>query len=477
MGKFVGFFKCAAIMSAGVSVAAVAVSLGGGTAHAAEAKSAHAGRMHLPPPTSAGSGADQFAEAAVTYTPTNWPYVPPILGDGSDERGGKPAVRPLPIIKSNFDTARWMVSPYYPHPTFGGEAKFRTHCNFSHVANDDPIVAPGRPGASHAHMFFGNTLTNADSTYESLRTVGGSTCGGGPLNRSAYWFPAVHKDGQGQDGQPAIIKMDWATIYYFTREDRRKRLTKLYRGFNFVFGFNPGDPEDLRQKNEIAAANRIGTYGSYRYGGNGFVGWKCETSNGLNENSPVSLSANQPYLRNADGSATLTCPTTEAIVATISSPTCWDGKNLSSPDGRSHVRYAIRENNSGLGGICPQGWHEIPQLIVSVSFSHQGPDDYKEWYLASDRMNPEKPFLNGQSFHMDWFGAWDNYTMNRWMINCLGIKVGPYEGNPHSCIDTQFGDNTAGIVQSPAPDGTRAPQIDLKTKWATMGADRYIPVP
>ena len=271
--------------------------------------------------------------------------------------------------------------------------------------------------------------------------------------------------------------MDYATVYYVTTEDRRKRLIKLYRGLNFVFGFNPGDPEDLRQKNEIAAANRIGTYGSYRYAGNGFGGWKCENSNGANEHSPVPLSPLQPYLRNADGTVTLTCPATEAISATVASPSCWDGKNLSSPDGRSHVRQSIRENNSGLGGICPQGWYEIPRVFISVSFSHQGPEDYKEWYLSSDRMNPEKPFLNGQSFHMDWFGAWDNYTMNRWMINCLGIKVGPYEGNPHSCIDTQFGDNTAGIVQSPAPDGTRAPQIDLKTRWVDMGLDRYVPVP
>ncbi len=477
MGTFSKILKCAAATSVSVPAGVMALALGGTEAHAAEVKNAQGGHMHVSPAAGNETGTDQFVPAAVTYTPTNWPYVPPTLGDGSDERGGRPVARPLPIILSNFDTARWKVSPYYPHPTLGGEAKFRTHCNYSHVSNDDPIVAPGRPGASHTHMYFGNTLTSANSTYESLRTTGGSTCGGGPLNRSAYWFPAVLKDGQVPGGQPGVIKMDYATVYYVTTEDRRKRLIKLYRGLNFVFGFNPGDPEDLRQKNEIAAANRVGTYGSYRYAGNGFGGWKCENSNGANEHSPVPLSPLQPYLRNADGTVTLTCPATEAISATVASPSCWDGKNLSSPDGRSHVRQSIRENNSGLGGICPQGWYEIPRVFISVSFSHQGPEDYKEWYLSSDRMNPEKPFLNGQSFHMDWFGAWDNYTMNRWMINCLGIKVGPYEGNPHSCIDTQFGDNTAGIVQSPAPDGTRAPQIDLKTRWVDMGLDRYVPVP
>ncbi len=476
MGMFVRQFKCAAIMSVSLSAAAIVLPLNNIQALAAEVKSTHAGHMHMPAAPDAGSGTDGFIAAPVTYTPTIWPYVPPTLGDGSDERGGKPLVRPLPIIESNFYTTPWKVMPYFPHPALG-EAKFRTHCNFSHVANDDPIVAPGRPGASHTHMFFGNTMTDANSTYESLRTTGGSTCGGGKLNRSAYWFPAVLKDGTGQDGKPGIIKMDVATVYYSTPEVRRKRLTRLYRGLNFVFGFNPGDPDDLRQKNEIAEANRIGNYGSYRYGGTGFGGWKCEIANGANEHSPVPSSPFQPYLRNADGTATLTCPATESIVVSVTSPACWDGRNLSSPDGRSHVRQAIRESNSGLGGICPQGWYEIPQLFVSVYFSHMGPEDYKEWYLASDRMDPDKPFLNGQSFHMDWFGAWDNYIMNRWMINCIGIKVGPYEGNPHSCIDTQFGDGTAGIVQNAAPDRSRTPQIDLKTKWVNMGTSRYVQVP
>jgi Domain of unknown function (DUF1996) len=53
---------------------------------------------------------------------------------------------------------------------------FRTVCDYSHMAFDDPIVKPGQPGAAHLHTFFGNTQTDAFSTYESLLAKGKATC-------------------------------------------------------------------------------------------------------------------------------------------------------------------------------------------------------------------------------------------------------------------------------------------------------------
>ena len=49
---------------------------------------------------------------------------------------------------------------------------FTTDCFPSHRAPDDPIVFPGQPGASHSHDFFGNTTTDASSTYASMRSLG-----------------------------------------------------------------------------------------------------------------------------------------------------------------------------------------------------------------------------------------------------------------------------------------------------------------
>lgn len=62
-----------------------------------------------------------------------------------------------------------------------------TTCGFSHTNNDDPIVFPGQPGASHNHTFVGARTTNAFSTFTSLSS-GATTCvmqG----DRSGYWQP------------------------------------------------------------------------------------------------------------------------------------------------------------------------------------------------------------------------------------------------------------------------------------------------
>src|SRR6266498_3077280 len=69
------------------------------------------------------------------------------------------------------------------------------HCQRSHELNDDPIVFPGQPGASHLHVFAGNRTTNAFSTPQSLAANSATTCGDQPLDASGYWVPAVYIDG------------------------------------------------------------------------------------------------------------------------------------------------------------------------------------------------------------------------------------------------------------------------------------------
>jgi hypothetical protein len=89
---------------------------------------------------------------------------------------------------------------------------FRFMCKPSHISKDDPVVYPGQPGASHLHTFWGNTGTNANSNYQSLRTTGQSTCdnrgANTPLNRSAYWMPAM------LDGAGDVVLPDMINTYY-----------------------------------------------------------------------------------------------------------------------------------------------------------------------------------------------------------------------------------------------------------------------
>jgi uncharacterized protein DUF1996 len=69
------------------------------------------------------------------------------------------------------------------------------HCAESHRNNDDPIVFPGQPGASHRHVFFGNRTTNAFTTYGSLIASPATTCSDAVADASAYWVPEVYVNG------------------------------------------------------------------------------------------------------------------------------------------------------------------------------------------------------------------------------------------------------------------------------------------
>ena len=86
----------------------------------------------------------------------------------------------------------------FPVPAGG---QFRVACEFSHFSYDDPLIYPGKPGAAHLHMYFGNTHVNAFSTYDSLINSGSSTCNGQELNRTGYWG-AGHVRRSGQRAHP-----------------------------------------------------------------------------------------------------------------------------------------------------------------------------------------------------------------------------------------------------------------------------------
>lgn len=405
-------------------------------------------------------------------------------GDHSNSYGGTAPgyLKQAPVIPTPEPVSPWLRSG--SAPSFDNlEAKFRTHCNYSHLAYDDPILFPGQPGRSHLHMFFGNTGTNAYSTYYSLRTTGQSTCMGGYLNRTAYWFPAVLKDDAIGDGKTMAVKPDNFVIYYSTGATAVTKQTSIPRGFNYITGFNPADPTSSREKAEIAAAT-----GTFAFIDNGFQGWRCEGADQGGSTHVPGHTVYQPYLKNDDGTATLDCASGTRIYATVTAAPCWDGVNLSSPDGRSHIRDYVQDSAGDGIQTCPVGWYRLPRLSITFWFSHLGMDDYKNWYLSSDRFNGAT-FKNGQSFHTDWFGAWDPEVFKLWQTLCNGAFMPGESTSPHTCSDSQIGDGRAlwtGVLGQPSPNNFKTDQaitppgssyVDTGGRWTNRGNSRFLALP
>ncbi len=369
------------------------------------------------------------------------PHIPPT--DPTPEPS--PTLAGLAPIADNFDTLR-LLMPAWGDGQIPGTAApdvvgaFRFNCTAGQVAAIDPIVNFGGR-ASHLHQFFGNVNVQPDSTYASLRANGASTCEpnnpatvsslGIALNRSAYWMPAM-LNGKGQ-----VVLPDYVSIYYKRRPKSDPMVgantsypghqgiaVDLPNGLKFVFGRDPTNP----------AGGQNGAY------------FNCDgptATSGHFDNLEIAQ-ANCPstptLVKQWDGSM---LPTYNRIGMVISAPDCWDGKNLDSPNHRSHTSFG----SYGYWGYykCPPTHpYAIPGFLMGAWYTVAPDETYS---LSSDSvMTPGLP--RGSSAHADFFGAWSPVALKLWHDNCidkllscsgfvlgngkqaLGAFGGPWNANP-----------------------------------------------
>ena len=344
------------------------------------------------PPTGSPAPAPNPAPApAPAPEPSPTPLAAPSPSPTAAGTGG------LPAIASNFYRADFLGGSRIPQsaaPDVVGA--FRFICQASHIAYDDPIVHPGQKGASHLHQFFGNTKTDADSDYQSLRTSGDSTCMN-KLNRSAYWVPAM------LDGKGHVVRPDNVSIYYKRRP--------------------AGDPECQKMGDEcVAQPNGIKYIVGYDMAGGPTTGHPYINANGHTYPDFPSAIA-------GEGKQNI-----KEFRMIVSSLDCWDGRNIDSANHRSHIASAVRDSRiAGAPPRCPATHPKvIPRFTLSAAYTvNPATDDLDLWELASDDMAGTKP---GGSFHTDLFDGWDQDTKDAWTDNCINKLL--------NCSDGQLGNGT-----------------------------------
>jgi hypothetical protein len=341
------------------------------------------------------------------------------LGDASDVIAADNGLCPAPevppagevqleSIPSNFDTAALLDTRAIP-PSAAPDVvgAFRFICNASHLGYDDPIVFPCQPGRSHLHQFFGNSLANSYSNYHSLRTSGESTCENA-LNRSAYWVPAM------MNGQGRVVRPDYVSVYYKRRPETDPECMRqgtacvpIPRGLRFVFGFNLLDP------------SAPATGGGY---------FNCD--------GPT---AQMGHYRDIVEAATH-CPDGSHLGAVISAPDCWNGRDLDSPDHRSHLAYP----SYGSWGYlrCPATHpYVIPTFTLGVWYTVDDDLDRSgtwtegvthTWFLSSDMSSDGSMVRPGTTLHADYMEAWDDDALRRWHNGCINQLL--------NCSGGDFGD-------------------------------------
>ncbi|MBP7767024.1 DUF1996 domain-containing protein [Candidatus Saccharibacteria bacterium] len=304
------------------------------------------------------------------------------------------------------------VNPNGGIGTGGQPGAFRTRCDYSHMNYDDPILYPGQAGKAHLHTFFGNTGANYTSSSQSLKQSGNSTCFGGIFNRSAYWVPTMVKP----DGTPVAPKdrrntanSDDIEIYYKASGSQGVNMDDAIAfpdGFQVVAGnLNSASGPTTRNDPQIGAKQD--------------VGYVCEDSNFkafLPGKYDIERSKGSPHIPN--------CPQGSILTMYVRFPQCWDGKNLASTDGRSHVAYGNWKAEGTAvspGRGCPASHpYGFPEIELFVHYTVDDPAGSGKWRLSSDNYSNDIP--GGYSGHADYIFAWDSSAFPSIVKNCYKAR-------------------------------------------------------
>ena len=174
-----------------------------------------------------------------------------------------------------------------------------TTCSQSHLNNDDPIVFPAQPGASHQHLYVGARTTNANSTFSSL-VLSATTClmqG----DRSGYWEP-----------KPLNYNLhpNKGSLFYYNVTSS----TRVFPdGFKMIVG-------------RAAATSEATNPGI----ASGRIKFKCGPGSGTETaRPPASCSSGM-------------------LVAVVEFPQWWNGRDLDSADHISHMSYSRTSTHTVL---------------------------------------------------------------------------------------------------------------------------------
>ena len=246
------------------------------------------------------------------------------------------------------------------------QAVFSVKCRLSHSAADDPIVFPGQPGRSHLHDFFGSVTTDADTTTSGLIDAQSSCLKGmSEVDKASYWTPALLDGARAVRGAPDEHLID----SYYTVLGKNLPVRPMPFGLRMVAGDSKATrPQPLG----------ITSFDCVRFPNGGEV-----------------------TKRNA---AIPTCPGGSYLSARIMFPSCWDGRNLDSPDHKSHMAYPVRER-------CPVR-HPVSLPVLSIRL---------RWKPVRGVPSSRLSLSSGGQFsmHADFWNAWSPSVMQWLVTNCL----------------------------------------------------------
>ncbi|KAF5342399.1 hypothetical protein D9611_001382 [Ephemerocybe angulata] len=255
----------------------------------------------------------------------------------------------------------------------------------------DPIVNPGKV-SGHTHIVFGGSNFGLTASTENMRK---SECSSVPVkeDKSNYWAPLLYF----QWANGSFSSLDGGSVIYYLFNDKAGTTTAFPPDFRML----SGDPT-LRSYNATSPAQLA-------------IDFLC-----LDFNGQTTKHTGLPEKQ---------CPS--GIRSQVNFPSCWDGKNVDSPDHKSHVAFRSGGPDSG-DCLDPKYPVNLPRIFMEL-YWNTGEFDK----VRSQAMNPNQPFVfaygdpTGYGNHADFYNGWEDGVLQRAVDNC---NCNPY-GDPTCCGD------------------------------------------
>ncbi|KAJ6789453.1 hypothetical protein PWT90_00254 [Aphanocladium album] len=294
---------------------------------------------------------------------------------------------------------------------------FIVHCKPLTVQRTDPIISPGQL-SSHVHAIVGGTDYHMSMSNEDARRAQKTTCDKA-LDKSNYWQPQLYH--QHHDGSFELIKLLGIAAYYIDRTCDYRPGRRNCDGTHGAIA----PPKGLRM---ISGDTTRRTFNS-----------SDKTNRAINH---LCTDPGQDY----DELPQKLC---NEMRAQVFFPSCWDGKNLDSPDHKSHMSFP-GEFGDYNSGVCPES-HPVAIVSVFNEFFYntrqvQG-KAFRRWVYANGD-------TTGFGLHGDFVQGWeDQDRLENAMRTCTGPK-----GTDNPSCSLYVGRDGAGKTSVQKPQ--RAPPTE-----------------